>query len=84
MQASSPHSRPLLSHASLFVCIRQKAEAMRKLADQYGLNLTASFAYGDSIHDHPMLALVGHPVCINPESELNELAHDRDWKVVHF
>lgn len=61
-----------------------KAEAVQRLADQYGVDLKHSFAYADSIHDLPMLRVVGHPVCVNPTPDLLKLAKKNDWKVVRY
>ena len=38
----------------------------------------ASFAYGDSKSDLPMLRLVGHPVQVNPKKKLKKAAPDMD------
>jgi HAD superfamily hydrolase (TIGR01490 family) len=61
-----------------------KAEAMRRLAAEEGLSLEDSYAYSDSITDLPMLEAVGHPVAVNPDKELAEIAAERDWQVVSF
>lgn len=61
-----------------------KAEAIEKLAGDRGYDLTLSYAYSDSVSDLPMMELVGHPVAVNPDSELNTLAHDRGWPIVIF
>src|SRR5688572_24125032 len=47
-----------------------KAEAMREMAEEEGVDLEASYAYSDSITDLPMLEAVGHPVVVNPDREL--------------
>ena len=62
----------------------QKAEAMRELAGKHGLDLSASYAYSDSITDAPMLEAVGHPVSVNPDRELRRLAEERGWEVRNF
>jgi hypothetical protein len=31
-----------------------------------------------------MLELVGHPVAVNPDRALEELARSRGWPIVHF
>jgi HAD superfamily hydrolase (TIGR01490 family) len=61
-----------------------KAEAVRALARREGLDLTRCTAYSDSANDLPMLSLVGHPVAINPDSELREHARKNDWPVKDF
>ena len=61
-----------------------KAVAMRELADRDELDLTASYAYSDSATDPPMLEAVGHPVVVNPDRELREVAEQRDWQIMEF
>lgn len=61
-----------------------KVEAISKLAADRGYDLRASYAYSDSISDLPMLEMVGHPVAVNPDGELEDIAHDRGWPVVIF
>ena len=67
-----------------FVYGAGKVEAIAKLAADRGYDLAASYAYSDSISDLPMLELVGHPVAVNPDGELEDVAHDRGWPVVVF
>jgi hypothetical protein len=31
-----------------------------------------------------MMELVGHPVAVNPDGALNDIAHERGWPVVIF
>jgi HAD superfamily hydrolase (TIGR01490 family) len=61
-----------------------KAEAMRGLAEERGIDLDASYAYSDSATDLPMLEAVGHPVVVNPDRELARVARQRQWEVVTF
>jgi HAD superfamily hydrolase (TIGR01490 family) len=61
-----------------------KAERMREVATERGIDLAASYAYSDSVTDVPMLAAVGHPVAVNPDRELARVAVDRDWQVRWF
>jgi HAD superfamily hydrolase (TIGR01490 family) len=61
-----------------------KAEAMRDLAAERGYDLAASYAYTDSITDLPMLELVGHPVAVNPDTDLRRTAADRGWPIRDF
>lgn len=64
-------------------CYREgKAEIMATMAAEHGWNLAECYAYSDSISDLPMLEAVGHPVAINPERELLELAQERGWDVI--
>ena len=61
-----------------------KAKAIRDLAERDGIDLTASYAYSDSATDLPMLEAVGHPVVVNPDKELADIAIARDWQVMDF
>lgn len=61
-----------------------KAERMEELAAERGIDLAASYAYSDSITDEPMLAVVGHPVAVNPDRDLARVAADRGWEVRWF
>lgn len=67
-----------------FVYGAGKVEAIEKLAADRGYDLERSYAYSDSVSDLPMLECVGHPVAVNPDSELEEVAHERGWPVVIF
>jgi phosphoserine phosphatase len=61
-----------------------KADAMRAMAEEEGIDLDASYAYSDSITDLPMLEAVGHPIVVNPDSELTKTAAERGWQVRRF
>ena len=61
-----------------------KADAMRALATENGYNLADCYAYTDSMTDLPMLEVVGHPVCVNPDAPLRRVAVERGWPVVDF
>lgn len=58
-----------------------KADAVRALASEHGLDLARCFAYSDSVNDLPMLSLVGHPCAINPDARLLAHAEEQDWQV---
>ncbi len=61
-----------------------KAEAIRDRAARTGLDLSECYAYSDSATDLPMLEVVGHPVAVNPDKELRQIAEERDWLIVEF
>lgn len=61
-------------------CIKEeKIGRLRALPDFREINLSASFAYSDHIYDLPMLAMVGHPVLVNPEPRLRKVGEQRQW-----
>jgi HAD superfamily hydrolase (TIGR01490 family) len=61
-----------------------KADAIREIAERELIDLSASYAYSDSITDLPMLEAVGHPVAVNPDRELAKEAREREWEVRSF
>ena len=70
--------------AGLFIYGEDKAQAIRQLAAQEGIDLAESYAYSDSASDLPMLRAVGHPVAVNPDRELLEVARKEGWQVIRF
>ena len=61
-----------------------KADAVRRLADERGYDLARSYAYSDSLTDVPMLAMVGHPVAVNPDRGLRKHAAANGWDIRSF
>ena len=61
-----------------------KAAAIQEVAEREGIDLTESWAYSDSESDLPMLRCVGHPVAVNPDSELLRVARQEGWQVMTF
>lgn len=61
-----------------------KAVAVRDLAARRNLDLTRSFAYGDSMNDAAMLGAVGHGCAINPDSRLRRHAKRHGWPIQDF
>ncbi|HEV2075559.1 MAG TPA: HAD family hydrolase [Thermoleophilaceae bacterium] len=61
-----------------------KAEAIRLLAGERGIDLARSYAYSDSESDMPMLRAVGHPVAVNPDPPLARIAREEGWEILRF
>jgi phosphoserine phosphatase len=61
-----------------------KAQRIVELAELEGIDLRASYGYSDSESDLPMLRLVGHPVAVNPDSDLEQVAADEGWEILRF
>lgn len=61
-----------------------KAEAVRALAEERGIDLAISAAYSDSVTDLPLLEAVGEPHAVNPDHDLRQLANRRGWPVHDF
>ena len=51
---------------------------------EHGIDLAQSYAYSDSLSDLPMLRAVGHPVAVNPDPALAELAAEEGWETMRF
>ena len=62
----------------------EKAVAIRELADERGYDLSASYAYSDSVTDVPMLEAVGHPFAVNADRALRKIAAEREWPTLTF
>jgi HAD superfamily hydrolase (TIGR01490 family) len=62
----------------------EKADAIRETAERDNLDLTESWAYSDSATDLPMLEAVGHPVAVNPDKALRQIARMRNWPILTF
>jgi phosphoserine phosphatase len=61
-----------------------KAEAIKALAAQEGLDLSRCWAYSDSSNDIPMLSTVGNPVAVNPDPALRAHAIQNTWRIRDF
>nr|WP_307775648.1 HAD family hydrolase [uncultured Cetobacterium sp.] len=51
---------------------KNKMIAINNFCEKYDIDLSESYAYGDTNGDYSMLSLVGHPRAINPSRELLE------------
>jgi putative phosphoserine phosphatase/1-acylglycerol-3-phosphate O-acyltransferase len=61
-----------------------KAAAVRRFADENGIDLGASYAYGNGDEDIDFLRTVGHPHPVNPKPVLERVAAQEGWPVSHF
>ena len=61
-----------------------KVEAMEAFAAAHDIDLGESYAYSDSLSDLPMLRAVGHPVVVNPDPPLAEIAREEGWQSMRF
>jgi len=60
----------------------EKARLIVRDARDHGYDLAKCFGYSDSYSDVPMLSVVGHPACINPDKRLVRLARAYDWPII--
>lgn len=60
----------------------EKAGLIVADAREHGHDLSACHGYSDSYSDVPMLSVVGHPACINPDKRLQRLAKAYRWPIL--
>lgn len=61
-----------------------KRDLLERFAQQQNLDLTRSYAYGDSPGDIEVLRVVGYPMVINPIRGMGRIARRRGWPVTHW
>ena len=59
-----------------------KARRIRDYCVEHNLRLDQSHAYSDSLSDYPMLAVVGRPCAVNPDSKLRAHARAYEWPIL--
>ncbi len=62
----------------------EKARRMLAFAQSQNIDLSTSYAYGDSVADLPMLEVVGHPRVVNPDKNLSSIAAARGWEQLRW
>jgi putative phosphoserine phosphatase/1-acylglycerol-3-phosphate O-acyltransferase len=62
----------------------EKARWCADYAAAHQLDLSKCWGYADSHYDLPFLAVVGHPVAVNPDQRLSATAQSRQWPIIHF
>jgi HAD superfamily hydrolase (TIGR01490 family) len=61
-----------------------RAAWLRRYAAANGTDLSASYAYGDSFSDRPLLETVGHPVAVRPDPRLYRHAKQKHWQIANW
>ena len=61
-----------------------KAKLVQELAEAHNFDLNESYAYGNHHSDAHKLKRVGHPVTVNPDRKLREIAIANDWQIEQF
>lgn len=61
-----------------------KEQVMSRLSRERGIDLMASYAYGDSPGDVETLKAVGHPHVVNPIRGMGRIAKEHGWPVVRW
>jgi HAD superfamily hydrolase (TIGR01490 family) len=60
----------------------KRQAALKMVEADLDVDWEASYAYADSLHDLPVLELVGHPVAVYPDEALAEVATERGWQII--
>ena len=58
-----------------------KAKLAQQLATEHGFDLSNSYAYGNHHTDAHKLELFGHPVAVNPDRKLRQIAAEKGWQI---
>ena len=61
-----------------------KARAARRRAEEMRLDLGRCYAYGDSLNDRWLLAVVGRPTAVNPSRGLGRMAKKLGWPTIEW
>jgi len=65
-----------------YIASHHKSEILKDLIKKHKLDLTKSFAVGDSLSDASILEIVDNPIAFNPDKKLFEVARKKHWKIV--
>jgi len=71
--------------ASSPICFNEhRASLLRKHLGEIGLEveMSGSYAYGDTIWDKPVLQMVGNPVAVYPDPRLRAHAREQGWRII--
>ena len=63
---------------------RARSPRWRSSPRNSGSRSPDSYAYSDSESDLPMLRAVGHPVVVNPDAALREIATREGWEIIEL
>lgn len=63
---------------------KAKRKAAKALAKARNISLKRSWAYSDSVNDLPLLTLVGNPVAVNPDKQLEQYSKAANWQILKF
>jgi len=66
-------------------CFREgKVTRLQEWLKVHDVPLKDSWCYSDSHNDLPLLELVEHPVTVNPDDRLRQLANERGWPILNL
>ncbi len=59
-----------------------KADYLKRLADEHGIDMSHVYAYSDSPLDLPFLDVAGTPVVVNPTKKMRQISSEKSWEVI--
>jgi HAD superfamily hydrolase (TIGR01490 family) len=59
-----------------------KVQRLEQWLNENNESLAGSFFYSDSVNDLPLMELVEHPVAVDPDERLAEIAGQRGWEII--
>ncbi len=59
----------------------EKLNRLNEFCIQNQYRLEEVYFYSDSIDDLPTLKAIGHPICINPDKKLRQIANKNRWPI---
>jgi HAD superfamily hydrolase (TIGR01490 family) len=62
----------------------EKAVRLQMYCEKNNSTPREAWYYGDSVSDLPVLSLVGHPVCVNPDRKLKKIAEKEGWEIKYW
>lgn len=66
-------------------CFQQgKVENLHRWLREQNMTLSESWFYSDSHNDLPLLYEVTHPVAVDPDPQLREVARERNWPILNL
>jgi len=63
---------------------KNKAILLKRLATEYNLDLSSSYAYGNRFSDVYKLNLTKYPIAVNPDRKLRRIAIKKGWQIENF
>ena len=61
---------------------QEKLSQAQRFCHENGYHLDHAYFYADSMADYAVLTEVGHPVCVDPEKRLRQIAAQRGWRIM--
>ena len=61
--------------------VRVPTDGLKVVAIREVIDMPVDAVFGNSIHDQAMLEIARYPFCVNPNSDLEKIAQERNWPI---